>query len=270
MRLAVLGAGKIGSAIIKAVIGSGLAEVTATGRREVTLENARRLGAEATRDNRAAVRWADVVVLSVKPHHFPRILSEVGPEPWAGKVVASVMAGVSLRTLRHHLRGAEVFRAMPNINALVGKSSTAVAGDRGSGNAPIIEKIFSTLGRVHWVPEDLIDAWTGLAGSGPAYIAEIVDGLILGALAVGMPRDLALETILDVLEGTAELLRRYRMHPAQMRDEVTTPAGTTIAGLSILEAEGVKAALIKTVKAATERAAEISRLIDARVKDHGV
>ncbi len=270
MRVAVLGAGKIGSAIIKAVTESGLAEVMATGRREVTLENARRLGAVATRDNRAAVEWGEVIILSVKPHHFPKVLAEVGPEAWAGKVVASVMAGVSLRTLRHYLRGAEVFRAMPNINALVKKSSTAVAGEKGSEAAAVVEKIFSALGRVYWVPEDLIDAWTGLAGSGPAYIAEIVDGLILGALAVGMPRDLALETILDVLEGTAELLRRYRMHPAQMRDEVTTPAGTTIAGLSILEAEGVKAALIKTVKAATERATEINRLIDARIRNHGL
>lgn len=270
MKVSIIGAGKIGSAIIKALREAGYDEIIATGRRKVTLENAKKMGAYATRDNKAAVENGDIIILSVKPHHFPKVLSEVGPDAWTDKIVASVMAGISLATLRHYLRGAEVFRAMPNINALVKKSSTAITGNKESRAAKTVEEVFATLGRVYWVPEDLMDAWTGLAGSGPAYIAEIVDGLILGALAVGMPRDLALETILDVLEGTAELLRKYRMHPSQMRDEVTTPAGTTIAGLSILEAEGVKAALIKTVKAATERATEINKLIDMRIRNHGL
>ncbi len=266
-KIAIIGAGKIGQALIKALVSSGYDNIIATARRQITLRNVSKLGVETTQDNDKAVRESVIVILSVKPYHLPNVLREVREESWKNKIVVSLLAGVKTSTLREFMPETEVYRAMPNINALVRKSSTAIASNGQPGPGKVtVERIFRTVGKVYWVPEELLDAWTGLVGSGPAYIAEIVDGLILGALAIGVPRDLAFESILDVLEGTAELLRSTQIHPSQMRDEVTTPGGTTIRGLSVLESESVKAALIKAVEAATQRSREVSVQVDEQVR----
>ncbi len=265
-RVAVLGAGKIGRAFVSALARSGV-EVVATARSEETLREAARLGARVTRDNRRAVLESDTVVISVKPYHFPQLVREVGVGAWEGKLVVSVMAGVRLSTLRAVLDGAEVYRAMPNLNAYVGLSSTAVAGDNGGPRSGEVERLLGLLGRVYWVPEEYLDVWTGLAGSGPAFIAEIIDALAMGAVAAGLSRELAYRAVLDVLEGTAKLLSaRAGVHPAQLRDEVATPAGTTIRGLMVLESEGVKAALMKVVEEAARRSHEIGLEVDERVR----
>jgi len=267
--MAVIGAGKIGSAIIKAVLKCRHdLNIIATGRREETLKHIRSLGIEATRNNDYAVRSSELIVLSVKPYHFPVVVKQVSEEAWKEKTVISVMAGVKLETLEKSLKGAEVYRAMPNINALVMHSATALALNRNNyRNKEVVEDLFRCLGSIFWVPEDYLDIWTGLVGSAPAFIAEIIDGLILGAVASGMNRELAYSAILDVLEGTAKLLKTIPIHPAEMRDEVTTPAGTTIRGLMMLESEGVKAALMKTVETSYKRSAEIGNEIDKQIRD---
>lgn len=205
--------------------------------------------------------------MSVKPQHFPTVVKQCGRDVWSSKVVVSIMAGVRLKTLKSVLIGAEVFRAMTNMNVLVKKGSTAIAlPENDSASKSVVEEIFRCMGEVYWVPEELLDVWTSLAGGGPAFIAEIVDTLVLGAVAVGMPRDLAYKAILDVLEGMAKLLRSRNDHPANLRDEVITPGGTTIRGVVVMESEGVKAALMKTVEAAYKRAAEIGNEIDAYIR----
>ncbi|MEM1620051.1 MAG: pyrroline-5-carboxylate reductase [Fervidicoccaceae archaeon] len=269
-RIAIIGAGKMGRILIKTLVSSGYS-VVATGRSEATIREAEALGAIATRDNDQAVRSADLVILAVKPFHLSNVVKEVKPESWDGKVVLSILAGVKIATIKRFTRGSEVYRAMPNVCALVGKSSTAVSHD-GGGKGPgaeVVERVLSQLGRVYWVPEELLDAWTGLVGSGPAYIAEIIDGLVLGGLAVGMPRELALASILDVLEGTAEYLRRLGVHPAQMRDAVITPRGTTIAGIAVLERGRVKSTLIKTVQSATKKSEALSKMVNSMVEEGG-
>lgn len=267
--IAVIGAGKIGSAMIRA-IRSCFSDITvyATGRRDETLKSAAALGSIALRDNRKAVSSADLVILSVKPHHFPQVVNQAGRDVWEGKIVVSVMAGIRLKTLRDALKGAKVFRAMPNINALVRHSTTAIAivEDADDREKSVVDSLFKCLGTVYWVPEEFLDVWTGLIGSGPAFLAEIIDALVLGAVASGMYRELAYNAILDVLEGTAILLKNRTIHPAEMRDEVTTPAGTTIRGLMVLESEGVKAALMKTVEAASKRSSEIGSEIDRAIR----
>jgi len=267
--LSVIGAGRIGSAIIRAIRDcyGDVIKIIATGRRDETLENAEKLGAVVTRDNRQAVKDADIVVLSVKPQHFPEVIRQTGREVWAGKLVLSVMAGIRIKTLKAVMPGAEVYRAMTNINVLVRKASTAIAiPENNSQNRSVVEEIFKCMGEVYWVPEEFLDVWTSLVGSGPAFIAEIVDALVLGAVASGMPRDIAYKSILDVLEGTAILLRNTNEHPAIVRDEVITPAGTTIRGIIVMESEGVKAALMKTIEATYRRSIEIGIEIDQYVK----
>lgn len=265
----IIGAGKIGSAIIVSLKNCyPNLKIYATGRRESTLENARKLGAISTKDNDLAVRESDIVILSVKPHHFPTVIRQVEKSSWRGKIVISVMAGVRLSTLNSVLENSIVYRAMPNINVVVKKSSTAIAysGENPSKYKDVVENIFRCMGSVYWVPEEFLDIWTALSGSGPAFIAEIVDALVLGAVACGMPRELAYKSILDVLEGTSILLRSTSRHPLEIRDEVTTPAGTTIKGLMTLESEGVKAALMKTIQETFKRSQEIGDIIDNNIR----
>ncbi|MBP1358104.1 MAG: pyrroline-5-carboxylate reductase [Sulfolobus sp.] len=264
--VSVIGAGKIGSAIIRAIRGNCKdVEVIATGRRDETLRNAELLGARATRDNDEAVKEGNLIVLSVKPQHFPIIVKQVGKDRWKGKLVVSVMAGVKLKTLETVIEGAEVYRTMTNINAIVRKASTAIATNNGKSKENV-EGLFKLLGTVYWVPEEFIDVWTALIGSGPAFLAEIIDALTMGAVASGMPRELAYSAILDVMEGTAVLLKNRNSHPISVRDEVTTPAGTTIRGLMVMEARGVKSALMETVEAAYRRSLEIGNEIDKEIR----
>ena len=266
--IAIIGAGKIGSAIIKALRTCSDVKIIATGRRDETLRYAEKLGAIATRDNDKAVRGAEIVVLSVKPYHFPTVVKQVSKGSWKGKTVVSIMAGIKIKTLRDALgENIEIYRAMPNINALVRKAATAISTlDEFGKHKEAVEELFKCLGTVFWVPEEYLDIWTGLVGSGPAFIAEIVDALVLGAVASGMPRDLAYQGILDVLEGTSTLLKNIRVHPAEVRDEVTTPGGTTIRGLMVMESEGVKAALMKTVEETYKRSRKIGLEIDSKIR----
>jgi len=264
--VAVLGAGKIGLAFVKQLLQNSSLRVYATGRRSETLKSAEALGAVALRDNNLAVRESDLVVIAVKPFHFPQLLSEVKAENWEGKIVVSLMAGVKLETLRVALPGAQVFRAMPNLNTYVGSSSTAVAENGYDEASRGVEEFLKIFGKVYWVPEEYLDIWTGLAGSGPAFIAEIADAMALGAVAAGMPRELSYEAVLDVLEGTARLLRsKLYLHPGQLRDAVTTPAGTTIRGLMVLESGGVKAVLMRMVEEASKRSREIGEEINTKI-----
>ncbi|MCD6324253.1 MAG: pyrroline-5-carboxylate reductase [Desulfurococcales archaeon] len=270
MRVGIIGAGKIGSAIISGLNGCFHEdiEIIASGRSDSTLRNIEKLGGRPTRSNTEVVSTSDLIFLSVKPYHFPTVVADVPPDVWGGKTVVSIMAGVRLRTLRELLPGAKVFRAMPNINALVQMSATAVAPSEmaGSDEGLLVGKALACLGSVRWVSEELLDVWTGLVGSGPAFLAEVIDALVLGAVATGMRRDVAYEAVLDVMLGTAKLLKsREGKHLLELRDEVTTPAGTTIEGLKTLEREGVKAGLIGVVEAAVRRSKEIGEEIDTSV-----
>ncbi|ADV65010.1 pyrroline-5-carboxylate reductase [Desulfurococcus mucosus] len=266
MRIAVLGSGRIGTAVVKSLISCGYSDIVATGRRDETLSNAKSLGAHVTRDNDLAVKSSDVIFVTVKPYHFPALAKQVNRSSWVGKIIVSFMAGVRINTIKLIVGNSHVYRAMPNMNALVGLSSTAVAVDQEYDSKGLVEKLLKCMGRVYWVPEELLDAWTALAGSGPAFIAEIVDALVMSGVLVGLPRDLACDAVLDVLEGTARFLRNNDIHPAILRDEVTTPAGTTIRGLITMESEGVKAALMKTIEASYKRSMEIGREIDDNVR----
>ncbi len=211
--------------------------------------------------NREAVAWADVVVLAVKPQMLPAVLSELGPT-LTHALVISIAAGVTIRAIAEQIAGAmRVIRAMPNVPALVREGMTALAlGSAVSeDDSRLARTIFESVGRVVLVEERLMDAVTGLSGSGPAYIFQAIEALADGGVMMGLPRQTAELLAAQTVLGAARLVLESGVHPAQLKDRVASPGGTTIAGLHQLEQGGFRAALMAAVEAATTRSKELGR-----------
>ncbi len=237
--------------------------MVATGRKASTLRRIRRLGARVAEDNKAAVEEADITVLAVKPQQLPGVVEEVQSVA-QGRVIVSVAAAVPLSWLAERLPDAYVVRAMPNINVVSRSSFTVLAAKSLPHRARrLVERLFGALGVYEWVDERYMDALTALSGSGPAFLAEILDALTLGGVAAGLPRDLARKVALHTMLGTAKTLLSNGMHPAELRDAVTTPAGTTIKGIMAIQALGAKKALIDAVLEATKRATELGSAVQS-------
>ncbi len=263
--VAVLGSGKMGSAIIRGLRACmPRLRIVATDVVEEALDRVRRLGAEATRDNRYAVSVADLVFICVKPGQFPDLVREVGREAWRGKLVVSVMAGVRLETLRRVMPGARVYRAMPSLGVAVRAAGIAVSPPE---RDEVVERVLSCLGEVYWLEEKLIDAWMSLASSGPAVVAELLDAMAMAGVAMGLPRPLAVAASLAAFRTVARLLEEgVYDHPLKLRDDVASPAGTTIEALRVLEERAVKGALVSALVEAYRKAERIARDVDEAVR----
>jgi len=217
-------------------------------------------GVEVTAENGTPAH-APVVLLAIKPQVFKTIAQELNRSqtPQPHQLVFSILAGVTLSTLEAAFPRQPVVRAMPNTPATVGYAMTALAP--GSLVTPSqmaqAQTFFATIGEVVEVPENLMDAVTGLSGSGPAYVALLLEALADGGVAVGLPRAIALQLALQTIRGTAELLQQTQRHPALLKDQVCSPGGTTIAGVAALEAGGFRSAVIEAVKAACKRSQEL-------------
>lgn len=218
-------------------------------------------GVEVTTDNREVARVAEVLFLAIKPQVFEAVAAElvenvVSPEE---QLVISIMAGVTLNKLEWAFPGQAVIRAMPNTPATVGAGITAIAAGNHvqMGHLEQAQRIFKAVGEVVEVPETMLDAVTGLSGSGPGYVALVVEALTDGGVAAGLPRAIASQLALQTVLGTAQLLKDTGMHPAELKDRVTSPGGTTIAGIGELERAGFRSALIEAVKKAYRRSKEL-------------
>lgn len=263
MKVAVIGAGTIGSAVAKALAKNY--EVIATRRRIEKIKWLEEYGIEITSDNRTAAKVADIVIIAVKPNKIKRVLDEIR-EDIKGKIVISLAAAISLETLES-LADAKFVRAMPNIAVLVGESFTAYATRNLDENEiRIIEDIFKTFGMCAKVEEEYMDAITGLSGSGPAYVSVFLEALMYGGLRVGLPRDVAILASAQTLLGTAKLLLELDLHPAQIRDMVITPGGTTIDGIFELEDSRIRNALMKAVDAATKKSRILRLELEKKMK----
>jgi pyrroline-5-carboxylate reductase len=176
------------------------------------------------------------------------------------KLVISIVAGVKLSALREVAgMGVRIVRVMPNTPALIhrGAAAYSTGPDVTAEDANVVEKIFSAVGKVFRVKEELLDVVTGLSGSGPAYIYIVIEALADAGVLMGLPRDLALQLAAQTVAGAAEMVLQSGLHPAQLKDMVTSPGGTTIAGIEALEASGIRAAFLSAVRAATERSIEL-------------
>ncbi len=257
--LAILGCGTMGEAILAGSLRSGAlepAQIVGTVRRA---EKGERLqtsyGIETTTDNLEAARGADVVVAAFKPQKLQQILDDDDMRAALnGKVLISIAAGVRLETLAGWLPETVVIRAMPNTPCLVERGMTALALGPGAteADADAAKQIFASVGRVVVVEDKHMDAITSLNGSGPAFAYVMLEAMADGGVMMGLPRDVALEIAAKVFEGAAAMVLETGSHPAALKDQVTTPAGSTIAGLLTMEDGRIRSVLARTIQEATK------------------
>ncbi len=208
-----------------------------------------------------AVHDAAVVFLAVKPQQAAVACQELAPSIPHDAVLVSIVAGLPLATLADLSGTKRIIRVMPNTPCLVGRGVSVVCRtpDVPAAAAQRVHALLAAVGTVHEVDESLLDAVTGLSGSGPGFVALLVEALSDGGVKAGLPRPLALALAVETLAGTAALLEQTGEHPAQIKDRVSSPGGTTIAGLAVLEQRGVRSALIDAVVAAAARAKELGK-----------
>ena len=219
-------------------------------------------GCQTQSSNTEALADADVVLLAVKPQVLPEVLADLSPHLTADQLVISIVAGVSLRALADQCgEGRRLVRVMPNTPCLLGCGASAFAlGDAASASdAEFVQRLLDTVGVAYQVPERLLDAVTGLSGSGPAYVFEVIEALSDGGVRVGLPRDIAATLAAQTVLGAARMVLETGEHPAALKDAVASPGGTTIAGLHELERGGLRAAIMNAVLAASQRSAELGR-----------
>lgn len=268
-RVGFLGAGNMGEALIRGLVQAGLVQPEAIGAsdprgdRLAALE--RQFGIRPLPDNVELVRQSDVVVLAVKPQIMGPVLREIARAVDGTKLVISLAAGVSTQTLRTHLPRAErLIRVMPNTPALVLEGVTAIARADGlrEGDLETARELFGAVGRVVVLDEEAMDAVTGLSGSGPAYVAIVIESLADGGVKVGLDRATAMILAAQTVLGSAKLILETGTHPGQLKDMVASPGGTTIAGIAALEEGGVRRTFIGAVERATQRSRELGRASD--------
>lgn len=260
-----LGAGRMATALAQGMVRAGLVgaeEIIASdveaGAREAF---SKAVGARCVEDN-GLVAGARTILLAVKPHQVGEVLRAVGGKLGRNSLVVSIAAGATLAQLQGHLpEGARVVRVMPNTPAVVGASATAYALGAAcrAEDAEWVGRLFSSVGVAFQVREGLLDAVTGLSGSGPAYGYLMIEALSDGGVAAGLPRDVATRLAAQTLLGAARMVLETGMHPGALKDQVTSPGGTTIDGLHELERAGVRAGLMNAVRVAAEKSRRLAQ-----------
>jgi pyrroline-5-carboxylate reductase len=261
-----IGCGRMATAIAQGLVSAGFAEASRIVGSDPLAETRERFAAEsggkAVATNAEVVKAADVLILAVKPQQMGGVLGELKSLARADQLVVSVAAGVPLSQLAKGL-GADrrIVRVMPNTPCLVQAGATAFArGERATAeDAEFVRALFRTIGIVEEVPEKLLDAVTGLSGSGPAYAFQVIEALSDGGVAAGLPRPIATRLAAQTVLGAAKMVLETGEHPGALKDAVASPGGTTIAGLHELERGGLRGALMNAVVAATKRSEELGR-----------
>ena len=265
IRVAVLGAGKMGGILLQAFLKENLfapAQIHATvGHAERALALSTQWGVDVSTDNLAAASASDLILIGVKPFQVPDLLQEIKPALTPKKTIVSFAASVKTRAIEE-AAGVEigVIRAMPNTPSALGAGAAGLCRGRfvRDEQMELARRIFETVGRTVVVDEKHMDAVTGLSASGPAYVYIIIEALAEAGVKVGLPRDTATQLAAQTAFGAAKMVLETGYHPALLKDAVTTPAGCTIDGILELEEGGLRVTLIKAVMRATERAKQLA------------
>jgi pyrroline-5-carboxylate reductase len=264
-RIAILGAGKIGEALVAGLLSSGWSkpgDLVVTARRTERLEELRdAYGVEATDSNVTAVEGAELVVIAVKPQDIEALLGEIGHLLTGSQTVISIAAAIPTALIERHLSDAvPVVRAMPNTPATVHEGMAGITAGAHAGEEHLqrAEELLAHVGRTVRVTESSMDAITAVSGSGPAYFALLAESMIEAGILLGLSREISTELVVQTMLGTATLLRDGKMHPVELREMVTSPGGTTIAAIRELEQAGVRAAFLNAIQAAMQRSKELA------------
>lgn len=261
VKLGIIGGGVMGEALLSRLIARQMyqpSEIVVSEpmpqRRDLL---AQQYGVELTTDNHGAAAATEVLLLAIKPQVFAAVAADL-----AGvkvPVVVSILAGVPLSKLEKAFPEGPVVRVMPNTPATVGAGISAIAPGKlvSPDQVEMVKRILQAVGEVVEVPESLMDAVTGLSGSGPGYVAILIEALTDGGVCAGLPRAIASQLAIQTVLGTAQLLQETRWHPAQLKDRVTSPGGTTIAAIAKLEQGGFRSALIEAVLESSRRSQEL-------------
>jgi pyrroline-5-carboxylate reductase len=265
-KIGVIGAGKIGSAIIRGIIQAGLVKkenVLASDVSDALRQAiAKELSVKTTADNREVCDFADIVVLAVKPQIVEPVAREIGKRLGHAKLLVSVAAGVPLVRLETHLEpSARVVRVMPNLPCVVGAGAAGFAGGAHATAADLekVGAILNSFGVGVAVEEKSLDAVTGLSGSGPAYVFLFMEALADGAVRMGLTREVALKLAMQTVYGAAQLALASNKHLGELKDEVASPGGTTIAGIHALEKGGFRGIVMDAVVSATQQSQALGR-----------
>jgi pyrroline-5-carboxylate reductase len=268
-RIALLGAGNIGAALIGGILKSGVADRDHLVATDVNPERAQEMAARfgiqvAVGGNREAVAAADVVILAVKPYTLPAVLEETRDLLREDQILISVAAAVPIALIEKLVgRCIPIFRAMPNIPVVVDEGATAVTSN-GAGTSEqrrLVESILGAVGYVTFVEEEMMHAVTALSGSGPAYIYMVIEALIEGGLKMGLSRTIATRLTEQTVLGAAKLVRETGLHPAILKDQVITPGGVTIAAIHELEKHGLRSMLISAIETATAKSRYLTQFL---------
>jgi pyrroline-5-carboxylate reductase len=266
-KVAILGSGNMGEALVKGLLRAGKVPpeslLCTDERAERREELHKRYGVQVSGDNRAAVEGADIVVLAVKPQVMDAVLEAIAPAVDARKLIISIAAGVPIAAIARKLgAGVRIIRTMPNTPALVGAGATALARGPHATEQDLEQalSLFEAVGVAVVVEEHHLDAVTGLSGSGPAFVFMAIEALADGGVKVGLARPIAMALAAQAVMGSAKLVLETGEHPGRLKDQVTSPGGTSIAGVHALEQHGFRAALIAAVEAATKRSRELGEL----------
>jgi pyrroline-5-carboxylate reductase len=261
-RIAIIGGGRIGEALLSGLLSSGVSDLVVTSRTDARVATLReRHGVEATTSNGDAVAGAGLVVVAVKPQDIDVLLAEIGPLLTPEQTVLSVAAAIPTAHIEERIAdGVPVVRAMPNAPSVVheGMAGIAPGAHAGDEHLALAEDALLHLGRVVRVSESAMDAITAVSGSGPAYFALIAEAMIEAGILLGLSREISTTLVIQTMLGTAKQLRDEGMHPVELRESVTSPGGTTIAAIRELEQHGVRAAMLNAIQAAMTRARELA------------
>ncbi|OPY57207.1 MAG: Pyrroline-5-carboxylate reductase [Pelotomaculum sp. PtaU1.Bin035] len=264
-KIGCLGGGAMGEALVTGLLREGLvapADLYVSDINQERLEYLnKKLGVNITADNTAAIKAADIVILAVKPQVIIPLLKEIAPAARMSQTFISIAAGITIEQLQSCFESPiPVVRVIPNTPCLLGEGASAISAGKYACEENIKKAvaIFAAAGKVAAVPETLLDCVTGLSGSGPAYMYVIMEGFIDGAVRLGLPRDTARVLVAQTMLGAAKMVLETGEHPGKLKDMVTTPGGTTMAGLFALEEGSVRALMMKAVAAAAERSREMS------------
>lgn len=259
-----IGGGKMATALIRGALGAGLcqpAEIIVSDPYPAALETLAGYGVMTTTDNNEVAKAATVIIC-VKPADVAPVIADAN-EGLEGRLIVSIAAGITLEQLRRAVQPSEarIVRVMPNTPALVGAGAAAYACGEGCTRVDrdAVEELLGAVGVVYEVKESLLDAVTGVSGSGPAYVYEVIEALSDGGVLMGLPREIATKLAAQTLLGAAKMVMETGKHPGELKDMVTSPGGTTMAGLEVLEKSAMRGAFISAVRAATERARELGK-----------